>query len=151
MKFIKKFNESIDIDIDNSFDNIYWHGIKPDESIKSRLNIVNGNFESYMIRDLLFPLIDNLFIKDLVINKTYKRDRNNSNSKYYYMYYIEVYISLYPKSREDMSNYLKEVDEVREILYRYYGHKSLNRHMNFFNYMNVDRDKFDLFSRAIFI
>jgi hypothetical protein len=150
MRHLKKFNESVN-SIDDTFDNIYWQGMEPDESIKNRLNQVNGNFDSYTIRDLLLPLVDDLFIKDLVINKIYKRDRNKPSSKYYYIYVIEVYISLYPKSREDMSRYLKEVDEAREILYRFYGHKSLNREVDFLNYMKSNVDKFDLFSRAIFI
>jgi uncharacterized protein len=33
MRHLKKFNESVN-SIDDTFDNIYWQGMEPDESIK---------------------------------------------------------------------------------------------------------------------
>lgn len=136
------------------------------------LNNKNNNFNPYIIKDLFIDFFDDNLIIDMEINKIYKKvTRLTAGHKpsSYLIYIIDVNFKLNNEYSDKFyqlrKKYLKERDEIRNIIYYHYGHKSLNTKLgdineyNLLQTVNLGRDiyyrnndvGFDLYSKAIWL
>ena len=188
MKYLKFFENYKEVD--NLFDNIYYqqsHGdsltfswgdfrsqFKVDQLLRT-LNEKNNNFDPRIIKDFFIEYYDEYLITDQEMNKVYNLTKSTSTTNgvtkdaWYISYTIQVIFNLNNDSSEKYlklrSKYLKERDEIREILENHYNHKSLNCDLNIWNYgdketvydngsseiFKKNKDKFDLWAKSHFL
>jgi hypothetical protein len=176
MKFLKNYKlfESYS---EPGFDKIFFQRDSDIElkSWISELNNHNNNFDPYIIKDLFIDFFDDDLIRDMEVNKLYKKVESTRTIKgitkpaSYIIYIIDVNFKLNneysDKFYELRKKYLKERDEIRNILYYHYGHKSLNTKLgdldeyNLLDGVDLGRDiifknnnvGFDLWSKALWL
>ena len=174
MKYISKINENIwdpKEAREPGFDEIFLEF----ESFRSvrdtpiynyqikNLNDNNNNFDPSLIMQLFIDFYDNSLILEDKITKIYKV--GIQNDRYHLSYKIEVNFTIEDKYSDKILNlrksYLEERNSNLDTLYRYYGHRSLNQKLNYYNafyklaswsteFLNKE-DKFDLFSKFLFL
>lgn len=136
------------------------------------LNNYNNNFDPYIIKDLFIDFFDDDLIEHIEINKLYKKENSIKTIKgvtkpaNYINYVITINFKLNNQYSDKFyrirKRYLEERDNIRDIIYYHYGHKSLNyglsqwnlydtEKVNGDNFFKRNEDYFDLWSKSLWL
>lgn len=167
MEFIKSYKlfESYS---ESGFDNILFYNFDIEKHFIKELNNHNNNFNPKIIKDLFIEFFDDHLIEDIKVNKIYKKVETTKTIKgvtkttSYITYVIHINLKLNDKFSDKFyelrKKYLKERDEIRDILHEHFNHNSLNYGLSKYSLYNNNNyfferneDSFDLWSKSLWL